>query len=806
MDAVVRNIRLGVRALRNAPAFATAAILTLALGIGLATAVFTVADAVIIRRLPVRDQDRIVVISGEAPEWGRDDVPLSFEDADEYARRVQTLSRVAFFLYNGAVPITVRDGGRVSQLKRALVTGDFFSVLDARPLLGRALRPDDDANGAAPVLVLSHRAWQERFGGDRNVVGRQMLMQDIDVAYTIVGVMPPGVDYPRGTDAWAAVRAAIPPSALGYLSMNAIGRLAPRRTAADARNEMTAYYRRDGAPAWQRDVHGVVRSLPTLILGDTRPAVIAFAAAAALLLLITCINVANLLLVRGLARLRDVAVRAALGAERGRIVAQLLAENALLAIGGGVLGVAVAAVAVRVFIAVAPAGLPRLDEIRVSGAALAGSLGITVVATLLFAVAPALFTSRVDVFDVLRSGARQSWSRGSRVFMEALVAGQIALALLVLSAAGVIGRSLYELERVDLSFNPRHLLIAELSFRADRYATAAQQVALLEQLLPLIGAMPGVTGASPVVSVPYAGVPSWVGRPSREGESHADALKNPLIDIEVVAPSFFATLGLPVVSGRGFTDADRGGSTPVVMLSESAARDYATSTSAIGMHLIGGVTGGGAATVVGVVPDSRYRDLREPHATIYFPLAQSAYPFAPTTLVIRSARASGDLAATLRTVLDHAAPGVALARVSSVDALLAGPLAGPRMDALLLGAFAIAALMLAGVGVFGVLATMVRQRRHEMGIRMALGAAPIDVAWLVLRRGLVLAAAGALTGLFGALVTNRLLVSLLFDVRPTDAATLVTGAVVVVAVAALMGAGPARSSARIEPAEALRAE
>src|SRR5437899_1325964 len=392
--------RYALRSLSRAPGFALTAILTLALGIGLATAVFTVADALLLRRLPVQDQDRLVVLWGEARDRAFN-YPLGLDDVREFARQAQSLERVAFFSYYGAWPKPIRDGDQISRLRRAGVSGEFFDVLGARPALGRALRAADDVRGAAPVLVLSYGAWQRRFGGDPRVLGRRVLTLDDGVAYTIVGVMPQGIDYPRGTDFWVPVVPSKLPS-----DFYVIGRLAPSATPTSARDEMTAFFRRPERSTWPRDLTGVVHTLPRLVLGDTRPALVAFAAAAGLLLLITCINVANLLLVRGLARVREIAVRSALGAGRGQVIVQLLTENALLALAGGALGLAVAAGAVRIFVAFAPAGVPRLDEIQVNATVLGGAVAITSIAMLIFALAPAVITSRVELEPAPRSDPR----------------------------------------------------------------------------------------------------------------------------------------------------------------------------------------------------------------------------------------------------------------------------------------------------------------------------------------------------------------------------------------------------------------
>ncbi|OLC70019.1 MAG: hypothetical protein AUH78_21940 [Gemmatimonadetes bacterium 13_1_40CM_4_69_8] len=787
-----------LRSLARTPGFALTAILTLALGIGLATAMFTVADTLLLRRLPVREQNRIVVLWGEMRDRPYN-YPLGLDDAREFARQTRSLERVAFFSYYGAGPKPIRDGDQISPLRRALVSGEFFDVLGARPTLGRTLGATDDVSGAAPVLVLSYGAWQRRFGGDPHVLGRQVLTYDDGVAYTIVGVMPQGLAYPRGTDFWAPVVPSTVPKDL-YV----IGRLRAGVTAAQARDEMTGFFGRTQASPWQRVLRGVVHPLPRLILGDTRPALIAFAAAAGLLLFITCINVANLLLVRGLARVREIAVRSALGAGRGQVIVQLLTENALLALAGGALGVAVAAGAVRSFVAFAPAGVPRLDEIRVNATALVGAVAITGIATLIFALAPAVITSRVELERVLRSDPRHSAGRRARRVTEALVAGQLALALLVLTAAGLIARSLIKLERAELSFEPSHLLIGDLAFRYDQ--SPAQQPAQLERLLSQVRAIPGVRAASPVVAVPFSGSGGWDGKPAAEGQSAEQAAANPMLNMEIVTPDYFATLGIAVRRGRVFTDADREGAPPVVVISESAARLFWGTDDPIGKRLRMGENLERALSVVGVIPDTRYRDLRDARASIYFPLRQSFFPYMPMKLAVRTSGPPTEAVPAIRRAISESEPGVALASAAPFGAFLEGPLAQPRLNALLLAVFASAAVALAAVGLFGAMATMVRQRTREIGVRMALGATARDLRRMVMGRGLAVASTGSVLGLLGALLANRLLAAMLYEVTPTDPATLTVVTGFLIGIAALASFVPAQSSTRIDAVVALRCE
>ncbi|MEZ0335451.1 MAG: ABC transporter permease [Gemmatimonadales bacterium] len=807
MAHVLQNVRVGLRGLRRTPGFAVTAILTLAVGIGLATAVFAVAEALLLRPLPVRDQNRVVVLWGATRDGSVDNFPLLLPEARDFATRVRSLERVEFFSAGGAYLVPIRDGSSVFRLRRALVSDGYFQLLGTRPVLGRVLGPEDAAVGAAPVVVVSYGAWRRYFGGDPRVVGRPLVMHETGVAHTIVGVMPLGMDYPRGTDFWAPV---VPNSGpLGdhpvYAELNVLGRLRPGASAADARAELTTYFQRPDASEWQRGVHGIVRPLTDAILGDVRPAVIAFATSAGLLLLITCINVASLLVVRGLARVREIAVRSALGAGRARIVGQLITESAILAAGGGILGTVLAAVAIRGFVALAPAGTPRLDEIQVNGTAIGGAVAITGLVTLLFALAPALATSRVDLHDALRSGSRQSGTgRRFRLGTEALVVGQIALALLVLSAAGLITRSFMKLERVELAFEPSRLLIAELGLPYQGFGDTRKQLALLDRLLPRLEAIPGVRAVSPVLTAPFVSSGGIFGQLGAEGQTAEEAAKNPSLMFEVVTPKYFTTFGIPVLRGRGFADQDRAGSPPVAIISASAARHYWPGADPIGKRLLG--PDESAVTIVGVVPETRYRDLRDARPSIYFPLSQSSFPVAPMTLAIRSEGRPADLVPTIRRAIGELEPGVALANAAPFETLLQEPLAQPRLNALLLVVFAGAAVTLAAVGLFGVMATIVRQRTRELGVRMALGASAADVGRLVLRRGMALATAGTSVGLLGALVGNRLLSSMLFEVSPTDAPTLGVVALILLCVAALASLIPTRSSTRIDPVVALRAE
>lgn len=806
MEFLHAQFRHAARALWRSPGFTATAVVTLAIGIGIATAVFTVANALLLAPLPVHDQDRIVVLRGASTSGRFDNFPLVNNDALEFAARARAMERVEFFGFSGASQVAVRDGNSVSRMNRSLVSGGYFELLGTKPELGRALRPPDDKMGAEPVIVLSFGAWQRYFGADSNVVGRQIVMHATGIAHTIVGVMPLGLDYPRGSEFWAPVN----PNSQQlngqvYTELHAIGRLRAGASAMNAADELTAFFARAEVNRWQRDMHGVARSLPDAITGDVRPAVLAFAAASGLLLLITCANMANLLLVRGLARVRQIAVQRAVGATSWRVVAIPLMESVLLAGAGGVLGMLLSIVGVRAMVAFAPAGTPRLDELRFGVDSVLAAVAVTVVVSLLASMAPVILATRIQLQHALRIGAQQGGTgRRFRWAVESLVASQVAVALVVVSAAGLVSRSLMKLDAVDLALDATALSVVELSLPFEGFGDTKQQTAFLERALPAVEGIPGVLEVSPVLTAPFAPVGGMFGQVAAEGQSDNQAASNPTLNMEVVAPNYFATLGIRLLGGRTFSDADREGAPPVVILSALAAEHYWPSADAIGKQLNFGPPGSPKVTVVGVVPETRYRDIRNPRLSIYFPLRQSVFPVAPMTLVIRSSLDTQVLAEEVRRAIRNMDPQVAVARVAPFSVYLDAPRSQPVLNAFLLSVFAFAAAILAAIGLFGVMATMVRQRTRELGVRMVLGATTSGIAWLVLRRGLVIAAVGALLGLLATLWVNQLLVALLFDIQPTDLPTLSAAVIILLCTAAIASLMPAWSGARVQPATVMK--
>jgi predicted permease len=766
------------------------AVLILGIGIGVAAAMWAVCSAVLLRPLPVADQDRI--IEPRARDAAGVDLSMSLQEAQQLARSSRTMTEVAAFAHWGAVTTAFNDGDRSINIYGAQVTGNFFEVLGTRPFLGRLLRPEDDST--SHVIVLSYGTWRHQFGGDPAIIGRHLFDPYSKIRLTIVGVAPPGLDYPVGVECW------LPPRFGVYVDL--VARLAPTATLAAARSEFLSAEREINRqrPTGYNIVAVDVKTLREAIVGDVRPTIIVVTAAVALLLLIACVNVGNLFLLRATTRGRELAVRRALGATAADILRQLVIESVILAVAGCGLGLVVATVAERGLIAAAPREIPNLDAILAAGAPIGTAATVAVFAVLLFGLAPALATIHRNPASPLRLDARAggtTWQR--RRLRHAMVASQVALALIMLTGAGLLTRSLVRLETLPLGYRTDHLMLLDLVLPPD-IDSMSDLLAHYDRIAPQLRALPGVTAMTPVELGPFYGPNVFTGPWEVEGQSAEQTNAYPLIPIESGGSEYFRTLGTPILRGRGFIDSDREQAPKVAVVSQSVAHMFWAGQDPIGKRLRF-LHDTVWRTVVGVAGDIHYRTLRAATPSIFLPFRQYYWQ---GNILLRGLT-PGALPAIRRAVAESD-PKVTVWDLSTMDDLVAGPLAEPRLSTLILSLFGLVALVLAAVGLYGVMASAVREQTRDIGVRMALGATPQRVRGEVLRRAMLVSLGGAAVGVVGTLAGSRVIASLLFEVSPTDPVALLGACVVLLAVAALAAYLPAYRASRVDPSRALQGE
>lgn len=800
LEDVVRDLRYGMRSLLRVPGFTATIIVILTLGIGSSTAMFTAFHAVMLQEFPVTDPGRLVALSLQAdPAAAASLVP---DEVDALRRESRTLRDVAGVASFGTGSTPLREGDRPLVLSFTMVTANFFDVLGARPALGRTFRPEDAEAGAVPVTVISHRTWQEVFGGDPDVLDRRLTASQQRTTYAIVGVAPPGLDYPVGIDYWT-----LPTSP--RLAMSVLGRLAPDVTPEAARAEfLTTARALDNERATPRPLTGAtVRSFDDAVLGDTRPLILAVTTAVALLLLIACVNVGNLLLMRATGRHRDVAVRRALGATSGGIARLFLAEGALLGAAGGALGLACAVALLRVLPAWAPAQLPRMEMVGLAGRPLVVGVGVTLGVVLLFGAVPALVATRAHLAAALRIDGRSGTGTARRRRLrQSLVAAQVALAVILLVGAGLLVRSLQKLEQLELGYETDGLAIVELAVNRENSESPREIADLLEGVLARMRAVPGVTAVTPLMSRPFiGGTGIYQTSPRLEGQSQREAEANPRVPLEVGGPEFFQVFGLPILRGRGLLENDREDDPKVAVVSRAVAQRLWPDDDPVGKRIGMMLPDEEWWTVVGVADDTRFRRLREATPTIYLPWRQLQILPGVWTVAVRTEPELASVVPGVRRAIRDFDARVDVWQARTLSEHLAdGPLAQPRMSALLLSGFGLAALLLAAIGLYGVMALAVRERTRELGIRTALGATAARLRRDVLRDALSTTVMGALAGLGVALLVSRLLVAMLFEVSPLDPVTLVAVCATLLAVSVIAAYLPARRATRLDPMRALR--
>jgi putative ABC transport system permease protein len=809
LASIQQDLRFALRSLRRTPGFSAIVLITLALGIGANVAIFSVVRGVLLKRLPYRDADRIVHVVHAEPSS-----LVSEGEFVDYRRETRTLERLA--AYREATASLTGADVEPERLTLAVVSEGFFEILGARPLLGRTFTAEEERRGGPRAAILSHGLWQRRFGADSAVMGRDVILNG--TAVTVVGVMPPRFAFP------SAAAAAWFPLRLNYDTLwsrnnhylQMIGRFAPGASVAQASQELNAMARRfmrDYPGVYSTDQPLIVRPtpLPDHLLSKTRPYLFAMLGAVVFVLLIACVNVANLLLARGETRRKELAIRTAMGASRARVLRQALTESLFLAFAGGLLGLGLAFGGVGALRAAAPTALPRIDDIAVDPLVLGFALAVTVVTGLLFGVVPALRSAREDSAETLKDGGKTSSPqvRGLGRARRVLVVTELALAVVTLAGAGLMLRSLWKLQALDLGFGTERMMTMRLSPPVARYG-GDQATRFYDALLERIRALPGVEGAAAVEELPVAdGNSIW--SILVNGAPMTTVAASPSAMPQKVTPGYFEIMGIGLLEGRTFNEADRPDAPLAVIVNETMAREHWPGRSALGGTIKMLNETSPWATVVGVVRDVRSSGfLGRVPPTMYFPHAQSEasahYVPAQMSLVIRSGGAPETVVPAVRQIVRELEPAAPISRVQTMEEVVAESVASRRFTTQLIAGFAVLALVLAGVGLYGVVSYAVTQRRFEIGVRMALGASGRQVVGMVLSEGLRTAALGAAVGLAGALAVTRFMRSMFVDVAPSDPLTLGGVIATLVLVSLVASLIPARRASAVDPVRALKAE
>jgi predicted permease len=794
------DVRYALRGLRTSPGFAAVALLTLALGIGASTSVFSVANAVLLRPFPYREPERIVRLYETSPtnETSGTSEPTYLD----WLERLRGLSQLAAFAQGTT---TLLGDGDPEEISTLAATPSLFHLLGVRQAVGRVFSPEDATPGApAHVVVLSNATWRTRFGGDPGVIGRSLNLSG--TSYEVVGVTPPEFVFPGNPALWLPLA----PSATishgetprGYRPLGVLGRLAPNVTPARARDELQSVAR-DLArqyPETNRDWGANVMALEEWVVGDElRTRVRVLLVAVGLLLAMGCVNVANLLLARATARQREMSVRAALGAGRGRIVRQLLTESLVLAAIGAALGVALTVIAVPVLRDAAGTAIPRLDELSVDWRVVAFGIVASVATGILFGIAPALQASRADLNDVLRSGARVAAAGRLR---SVLIVTSIALALVLLVGAGLVGRSFTRLMGVDYGFQTDGVFTASLTVPNERYHEREKRAALYAEAARRLAAAPGVHAVGFTNIAPFTGGSSAirfavVGRKSASADEYLSA------KWRSVTPGYFGAIGVPLKKGRLIAESDDQRAPRAALITETMARQIWPDADPVGQQIKVGGNGGPTWTIVGVVGDIRDQMLQQaPEPMMYLSFQQISWD--TMWMLVRGAGDPMSLAPVVRREIHAIDPLLPVANEQPLARLVSDIAAQPRFTALIFGLFGTAALVLAVVGVYGIVAYGVTQRTREIGVRMALGATSSTIVGGVLRHGVGLAGFGIAAGLVVAYVLSRFMQGILYDVAATDAATYLGVAGLLVGCVAAASLLPARSAARLDQVRALR--
>jgi putative ABC transport system permease protein len=806
IDTLTADLRHAAKGLRRDTATSLAAVLILAIAIAATASMFALVRGILLRPLPVRAQQQLIVSWKDLPSSGYTHHHFGDREIEAVARESRLLEAVAGLDANGVGRSLIVEAGHASYVRSAFVTGRFFEVLGVEPVLGRALRAEDDVDGAETVAVISRGFWQRQYGASPQVLGRRVELEQ--QTFTLVGVMP-DLDVPAGVELWRTTHSTSTTGPFGDAArreINLVGRLKPGVTLDQVRSELamlTAELERALPPEATRGLVPVVLPLATSVVGDVQPAIVALTIAVGLVLLIAAANVANLILLRGESRRQELAVRCALGASPGRLAGHLLAESLVLTVIGGAMGLAFAWWTLRVLVAYLPTELPRLDSISIDATVVAAVVLGTGLTAAMAGLAPAWLLARGDVAAPLRGAGRGSLASPGRRMRRTLVVLQVSLAVGIVAAAGLLVRTLVHLQSIRPGYAADELLFMEMSLPKDKYGPRARHEQFLTRASGELATVPGIAAATPVNIAPFSG--GWdVPRFAAEGQSAERAAANPSLNLESIFPNYFATLQIEMVRGRAFVDDDREGTQMVAILSEDVAARVWPGEDAVGKRInMGGPESRDPwLTVVGVARSVRYRSLAVPRPTIYLPAAQ--FLVTAEMMVLHATAPFEQVVTAARARIAGIDPDVRVVRIIPFARLLDPPLARPRFQASLASGFGVTALILAAVGLYAVIAASVRQRSRELALRVAIGASAADLRRLVLGEASRLAGMGAIGGLLLAAAAGRWVSGLLSGVSPLDAPTLAGAAMLLIGAGLAATYVPMRRAARVDVGVLLR--
>src|SRR5215216_6785962 len=803
IENIVRDITYSLRVLLKSYAFTIVVVLTLALGIGANTAIFSFANGILLRPLPYPQSDRLVVLDENALKRGVDSMSVSYPNFLDWREQNTVFEDIA--TYYGTNRFSLTGAGAPVQIRGTRISYGLFEFLRVSPQLGRTITANEDRPDEDAVVILGHDLWQRSFGGDPNILGKKIPISNRP--RTVIGVMPRGFRFPEVSELWIPLALTTKMFTRNDHGLSAIARLKDGVTLEQAQSEMNNIAARieEQNPVTNEGLGVNVMSLHQNLSGDYREALLILLGVVGCVLLVACVNVANLMLARGTARQKEFALRSALGASRWRIVRQLLLESVLLAIIGGALGFVLSIWALRLLLSAIPFELPFWMNFSVDLRVLGFTIGITLLTGLIFGAAPALQTSRVDLNDTLKEGGRGSAGVRSRA-RSLLVVTEIALSLVLLVGAGLMIQSFLRLRRVNIGLDAKNVLTATVIVPRTKYREPEARALFFKQLVERTRHLPGVEEASATATLPLTGS-NWGRSLTVEGYPVLSVGQAPIIQHTVVTPGYFRTMGITLLAGRDFTDTDAKGSPDVTIVDERLARQYWPNESPIDKRVRFGPPEDNEPwhTVIGVVSTVRHQRVQEDtRPSVYLPHQKILVP--GLALVARTSSNPKDFIGAIRREVAQLDPDLPVSEVATMEEVVAESIWQPRLYAALFAVFAGGALALALIGIYGVMAFLVQTRTHEIGVRMALGATARDVFKLIVGRGMKLTAVGVVVGVGGAIALTRLMHSLLFNTSATDPLTFILISLLLSAAAFFACYIPARRAAKVDPLVALRYE